>query len=340
MVPVPSYVYRRGFENIYHGRRLLVARGIKSGGHITARFETETYCFRNSIHGIRFEGLEPWQEAVITAVFWSSLARYYYFATSGSWGLWHDEIHLDHVKEMPVPFPKESELRERIVRIVNELQNLSLTREVSLLDWTDSDHQDMEIRQELDAAIYDLYELNSAERDLVHEMCSVGLDLFYRNQESEAVAEVTRPDRDIGTLADVTLADVAPSTGGLSAYIRTFLECWKPVLDADIDLVWQVISPPSGAPLLAVAFTIQDNNGIPVIAEVKEDWSDVLARLEHSSKTSSGSSRIMVDTFFRYVGDQEFLFVKRNEQRFWTLTAAREDAESVMTFLMNRKNKS
>jgi hypothetical protein len=51
----------------------------------------------------------------------------------------------------------------------------------------------------------------------------------------------------------------------------------------------------------------------------------------------AGTSRIFIDTFFRYVSDREILFVKRNERRFWTRTAAREDAESAVTYLMNQE---
>ncbi|MCY4584237.1 MAG: N-6 DNA methylase, partial [Chloroflexi bacterium] len=120
----PANVEHRGFEDAYRGRRFLIARGIKAGGHITARFETKKYCFRNSIHGICIKGLETWQEAVITAVFWSSLARYYFFVTAGSWGLWHDEIHLESLEELPIRFPEDASLRDRIVGIVKELQNL------------------------------------------------------------------------------------------------------------------------------------------------------------------------------------------------------------------------
>ena len=331
LVPVPPKVHRRGFEAIYHGRRLLVARGIRTGGHITARFETKTYCFRNSIHGIRFEGLEQWQEAVLTAIFWSSLARYYYFMTSGSWGLWHDEIHLDGVTEMPIHFPTDLELRNRIVRLVDRLQNLAPAQRGLLFDGMTSEYHDDEITQELDTAIYDLYELGSADRDLIHELCSVGLDLFYRNQESDAVAEVIRPEFDIGTLSDV-----ANSRDGLSAYLYTFLTCWKTEFDTEDDLIWQITSPPSRAPLLAISFAMGGKSPIPTDGEEREGWSDVLARLEQSARTASGSPRVLVDTFFRYVGEQEVLFVKRNEQRFWTRSAAREDVESTIAFLLNR----
>ena len=335
LVSVPPLVHRRGSADIYHGRRLLVARGIRTGGHISARFETTPYCFRNSIHGIRFEGLEPWQESVITAVFLSSFARYYYFMTSGSWGLWHDEIHLNNVKDMPIHFPDDPDLRTRIVRVVEQLQSLNHPPERLTLNPAEEHHQVDKLKHAIDEAIYDLYELNPAERDLVDEFCTVGLDLFYRNQKSAAVAEVIPPARDNGTSADL-----AGTESGLSAYLRTFLESWNQMVNEDIDLVWRVIRPPSRAPLLAVYFATYDEMRTSRDVGVPRQWSNVLARLARASQTPAGSSHMLVDTFFRYVGDHDLLFVKRNEQRFWSRTAAREDAESTITYLMNQDEDS
>ena len=335
LVSVPARVARRGFEDVYKGRRLLIARGIRAGGRIRARFETKKYCFRNSIHGIRITGLEPWQEAAITAVFWSSLARYYYFVTSGSWGFWHDEIHLKNVEEMPIQFPTDAGLRDRIVRVVKELQNLDLNPQGMALGGTAAQGRILELERELDDAVFDLYQFNAAERDLVHELCTIGLDLFYQKQNSTAVGEVARPNRSVGTLADVSNAKA-----GLPAYLRIFLESWKRELGADGELVWRVLSPPSQAPLLAVSFAIYDKDTPLPHDGDKEEWRNVLAKLEQASQVPAGGSRVFVDTFFRHVGDQELLFVKRNEQRFWSRTAAREDAESTLTYLMNQEDKA
>jgi hypothetical protein len=99
-----------------------------------------------------------------------------------------------------------------------------------------------------------------------------------------------------------------------------------------------VLSPPSGAPLLAVSFTtryMQDASPAALSDTGAEAWSNVLAHLQQDSLVHGGSSRIFIDTFFRYVGDREILFIKRNERRFWTRTAAREDAESALAHLMN-----
>jgi hypothetical protein len=329
---VPDNVYRKGQREIYSGHRLLVGRGIKGSGFITARFETKKYCFRNSIHGVRFKGLEEWQEAVVTAIFWSSLARYYYFATAGSWGLWHDEIHLENVKDMPICFPKEARLRDRIVNVVHQLQNLDLQPDGLELGTADAWQRLPELERELDEAVFDLYQLATPERDLVREMCTVGLDLFYNNQKSDALREVIRPKSNVGTLADVAQAE-----DGLSAYLEIFLKAWNAELAPEGEFVWRVLSPPSGAPLMGVSFTTQYKNA-PLSKDNEDDaqqWRSLLAKLDRSSLVHANSSRIFVDSFFRYVSDSEILFIKRNERRFWTRTAAREDAESALTYLIN-----
>ena len=330
-VEVPSHVEHRGSRALYEGRRLLVARGIKSDGRIRARLETKRYCFRNSIHGICFKGLDPWQEATIVAIFWSSLARYYYFVTSGSWGLWHDEIHLQNIESMPIRFPQDMELRLRMVRIVEELQSLDLHSVSWTLGGPDASVRVAELEEQLDTAVFDLYQLNTAERDVVHELCTIGMNLFYQNQNSEAVAPVVRPDRCVGTFRDLSGAE-----GGLSAYLRVFLENWSRELGAEEVLAWRVLSPPSRAPLLAVSFGMYSEEERPWSRGEGEEWRRVLSMLEQGSRLPTGGSRIFVDTFFRYVGDEELLFVKRNEQRFWSRSAAREDVGSTLSYLMSR----
>jgi type I restriction-modification system DNA methylase subunit len=335
LIKVPTRVEHRGAQAVYHGHRLLVGRGVKEGGVIVTRLATQNFCFRNSIHGIRLKEFEPWQEAVALGIFWSSLARYYYFTTSGSWGQWHDEIHLNDVKEMPICFPKHAQLRERIVGIVEQLQSLELEPGGLELAGVAAHRRLPRLERELNEAIFELYQLDAAEQDLVDEMCTVGLDLFYRHQESNAVLEIILPTQSFGTLADVQGAD-----DGMAAYLRTFLELCDVHLSPDGEFAWRILSPPSRAPLLAVCFTTQYNSN-PLPKPTEDDavaWRKLLARLETESVAQGNSSRIFIDTFFRYISDREVLFIKRNERRFWTRTAAREDAESALVYWMNSED--
>lgn len=329
--PVPEMVERRGIEDVYHGHRLLVGRGIKTSGFIMSRLEKEKHSFRNSIHGVRMKGLEPWQEATIAGIFWSALARYFYFTTSGSWGFWHDEIHLEDVEQMPICFPKTVMLRDRIVRVVSDLQQLDVQSASPGLFRPANTRNLRELEDELDEAIFELYGLNEAERDLIRDKCAFGLDLFYKHRNGMALRAVVQPTRSFGILSDL------PQTGdGLSAYLRTFLKAWNAELAPDGDFTWNVLSPPSGAPLLAVCFTTRY---VESTSHSSAAWSDVLAHINQNSLVNAGSSRIFIDTFFRYVSDREILFIKRNERRFWTRTAAREDAESALTHLMNLEDR-
>jgi hypothetical protein len=345
--PTPLHVEHWGLEDVFHGRRLLVGRGIKKGGVLTARFETQKYAFRNSVHGVRFKGFQPWQEAAITAFFWSSLARYYFFAGAGSWGLWHDEIHLEDVEQAPIRFPEDAKSRNKIVDVVSELQQLpeptgasesrkrkSKSNQMELgitgasrMDQERTEKRRIELERQLDKAVFDLYELDAAERDLVSEMCLVGLDLYDRSYQSDAVKEVVEPPRNYGILADVVQAE-----NGLAAYLRTFLEGWNPQIAEEGEFAWRIIQPSSKAPLLAVVFETRSTDGSETDFNTGDAraWERLLAKLHKHARMPMVSSRIYLDTFFRIVTEHEILIVKRNERRFWTKTAAREDVEATM----------
>jgi hypothetical protein len=236
---------------------------------------------------------------------------------------------------MPICFPKDAQLRDRIVRIVEQLQVLDLHPAGLELGGVAAQRQLPKLERQLDDAIFDLYELDPPERDLVDEMCSVGLDLFYRHQESDAVLEIISPIKSFGRLSDVVQAE-----DGLAAYLRTFLEVCNVQLDPDGEFAWRILSPPSHAPLLAVHFTTHyKRNALPKPREDDaEAWRTLLTRLETDSLTHANSSRIFIDTFFRYISDREVLFIKRSERRFWTRTAAREDAESALVYWMNSED--
>jgi hypothetical protein len=332
-VSVPKNVKRAGSEEVYKGTRLLIGRGVGKA-QITARLEKVPFAFRNSVNAFRLQGFESWQEMALLGICWSSIAKYYFFTTIGSW-LWHDEIHRTNVVELPICFPTEIKLRDRIVRIVEELQALDLQPQGLELGGVAAQKKLPKLERQLDDAIFDLYELNDAERDLVREMCSIGLDLFYRHQKSNALQETVRPTQSFGSLSDVAQAD-----DGLAAYLRTFLEVWNGELSPDGEFTWNILSPPSRAPLLAVCFTTQyKKNPLPKPTEDDANaWSKLLKGLGKDSLVPANNSRIFIDTFFRHVSDREVLFIKRNERRFWTRTAAREDAESALTHLMNSED--
>src|SRR5260370_34549127 len=182
MEAVPSQVHRLGDGQIQTGWRLLIGQGItqKNGanGRVEARLEHLSYCFRSSIFGINVDNADDWERKVLIGIVWSSLARYYYFMTVSSWSTWHYQLHLEEAWSLPIQFPQDVKLRNEIVDVVNILMN-----------WPEdsffSSYPDIKsIEHRLDRAIFDLYKLGEAERDLILDLCEVNLELYYRHSGS------------------------------------------------------------------------------------------------------------------------------------------------------------
>jgi methylase of polypeptide subunit release factors len=333
---VPLRVHRRGIRELYEGWRLLVKRGITqakmANGRIEARLESSDYCFRNSIHGISLEKTSDWERKTLVAIIWSSLARYYLFMTTSSWGTWHHEIHLeDGLLRLPIRLPTNHELRDRIVKLVEELSDWNPITQ-SLLDPNGiTDKQISKIRssleQQLDNAIFDLYELTESERDLIRDMCDTGLEFFYRGSNSEATSRNVDVPFTQGKISDIR----ALNTNGIFEYILVFLEKWNRDLEKiGGELYWQITRSPS-TPMLAIIFTTaeigkktsQDNNN-----EIHE-WNDLLQKLDKTLITPV-SPRIYIDGLIRAVSDTNVIIIKRDERRLWTRSQAREDADATL----------
>lgn len=333
--PIP--VRRKGVEDVYAGWRLLVRRGITqklgTNGRIDARLEHKTYCFQSWIHGIRMDNAEDWERKILAGIIWSSIARYYFFMTTSSWGAWHHAIHQDGLLNLPVRFPDDPDLRSRIVGIVDELRSFDpiehdLFHPGGLSSQEISKRRES-LEQDLDDAIFDLYELTEPERDLVLDTCDVGLEFFYRDSNSEAVSRVREHPALQGIMADLP-ADRSKEKG-LEGYLYAFLKMWNRELGSVAgEFRWSLIRPPR-SPMLAVVFTIQQRGAILSKLENNDEfeWHNLLQRLNQTLREPV-SSRIYIDGMVRGTTDTDVFIIKRNERRLWTRSLAREDAEATL----------
>lgn len=337
LVAVPDQVHRFGIRGLYSGWRLLIKRGVTqargTNGRIESRLDDKTYCFRNSVHAIKVEPAEAWERKVLLGILWSSLARYYFFMTASSWGTWHHEIHLEEVLNLPIRFPDNQALAARIVRIVDELKTKEPATNTLLKDGIREGsvmEADLtELERQLDAAVFELFELSDAEQDLVCDLCTYGLDLFYNSTKSAAIKNVERyPKRTRGLAED--LCEQGIRQKGLEGYLNAFLQTWNRELEPIGEFFWRIIWPPR-APMIAVVFTTHEKgNPLPDISTTDdEEWARVLDRC---AKTLSQpvSRDIYVNGMIRAVSDTEIIVIKRSERRLWTRSLAREDAEATL----------
>ena len=332
LVSVPEQVHRRGDRDIYSGWRLLVKRGITqaegANGQIEARLDDITYCFRNSIHGISLFDAEDWERKVLIGILWSSLARYYFFMTASSWGTWHHEIHLEEVLGLPIRFPNDLELRMKIVSIVDRLRNW-ITYTHSLWMYRDQEGSLLLLERELNEAIFDLYGLIEPERDLIRDMVEIGLDFFYKPKDSDAVKTVRRyPLSSQGVAND--LPANREEERGLEGYLHAFLQLWNREFETGGEFRWHIISP-ANIPMLAVVFTTQTKGDVlpELTSSDEEEWVNLLKQCD-KILLQPVSRNIYIDGMVRAVTDTDIIVINRNEQRLWTRSQAREDAEATL----------
>jgi hypothetical protein len=279
---------------------------------------------------------------VVLAILWSSLTRYYLFMTSGTWGLWHDEVLKETLKNIPIRFPKKKALGKRIEQIVDALRELpeavekhalfheeGLTHETRLARIRDLEAQ-------LDDAVFELFEFADEERERITELCGLGLDLFYRGMESEAVKPVSWPQERprFGRLTD--LVNGSP-VGELGQYLRTYLRLWEPHLEEQGGrLRWRIVRPSGESPMIAAIFqTESDGDELPRPSTSDEQaWHDALEKVKEHAWQAVGTQRIYIDGMVRVVTDTDIVIIKRNERRLWTASAARDDAEATMLLTM------
>jgi len=337
--PVPDKVHRFGSKKLYNGFRILIKRGITeakgTNGRIESRLEEEPFCFRNSIHGISINNAEDWERKTILAILWSSLSRYYFFLTGSSWGTWHHEIHLEEVLSLPIRFPKNTLLRDRIINIVDLLRTwepecwgfLSKPQNTQYL---------RDLERELDDVIFELFELSEAERDLVRDICEVGLDFFYNHVNSNAVKTVKKRPIIFQGLAE-DLPAMHEEQDGLEGYLNVFLDIWNRELEPNGEFYWRVIGLRKELPMIAVIFSTQNKGDLlpQVNLSDEEEWQKLLNKLGNDLLMPFDSRKIYIDGMVRVVTDTDIFIIKRNERRFWTRSMAREDAEAMLLQAMN-----
>jgi len=312
-VPIKRRSIRRlGNLNLYKGSRLIVKRGISRGGfklgEIQARLADDPFAFTDKFMGFRLDHLNEVQKTVLTGSILSSLAKYYHFLTCATWGLWHHTIDKEEHLYLPIIFPEDQALQNRIIDAVEQIVNRSDTP--NLFDFKSPGWRKMQ--DELDEAIFDLYGLSEAQKDLVRDLCQVTFEFFYKSSKSQPA----KP----------------PALDRLKDYCDAFLETWRERLASQgKELEAQIYAPYRGL-LVGISFDLKDLGTAVTHKPIIDDseWQIWFKRLCKTLRKEY-SAGIYIDSIVKVLHDSSMLIVKRAERRLWTKSQARQDAQELLT---------
>ena len=318
----PEFVERFGSKGAYFGKRIIVNEGIsekfKVKGTITAQYFDENFCFYRSCYGLKLKNDDNKNNyKIILGILWSSFSRYFFFNTTANWGLWNDKILLDELLHLPIPHNFNNKKTERIISIVEKLQNHQLKEKVLLhpngIPEEEIDAVRRKLETELDKAVYGLYSFSEEQRDLIRDCCEVTLPFFYQPYKSVGVMPAIENE----------------NTSWVHKYAEVFARRWKPYLNDDEVIRADVHIGASGN-MLAFEFYPADTGDKWNLTPQEKSWDHILEEIGKALLKPMGTSQIVLDGVVHAISDDAIIIIKRNEKRFWTRSLAREDATSTL----------
>lgn len=263
------------------------------------------------------------------------------FMTAGNWGGWHDQVTSRDILRLPVRLEPSwgmasddhDDAVRRIAQAVEHLRRESagLSQNRSMPDLLEASLPGADRwLAELDSAIFDLFELSQAERDLVEDFWEEGHELFWKGSAAEATRRLPVSELASGRSSDLV---EQPGRESLQRYLHAFMDAWIGYLPDTADLHWQAAASPS-RDLIAVVVTLSTsadaNRGHP-----PTNWQDILARCA-SAIALPVSQAFLTKRVVRAVTGDSFIVLRENARRSWTSSTAREDADALFVQLASR----
>jgi 16S rRNA G966 N2-methylase RsmD len=168
-VVTASIMHRPRDTRIYRAPHVIVRKGFADyPSSVFLDFDT---AFTDGLFALAGPAEEADELRVVSGLLNSSVARYWYFMTSSSWGVEREQIQKTEYMTLPIP-AVEGDARQDVIRVVRAAANLR--------------SEDAELMRALDAAVFRSYGLTSSEQDLIRDGLNVKLDEFRRGPRSFA----------------------------------------------------------------------------------------------------------------------------------------------------------
>ena len=283
----------------YRGPHVLIRRGVMTGGVLASVFMRDDAVFTNGIFGLAGPSDDTDYLKIVCAYINSSLARYYQFLTASQWGVERDEVLLTEHKSLPCAIPVEDTgLSRRIVTLVDRIQESS---------------DDWDWRPELDELVYEAYGVTLPEQQTIEDFLGIAMERHYKGLEANAFE--------------------AASTVELTLYAQAYADVFEATTGGTRSLAPLVYEGTS--PYRAVSFRLAprdtQSRHVDIVSEPELDT--LLVNLERIA-TEQHAQSLYFRRNIKVYEPEVIHIVKPAERRFWTRSAAYNDADETIAQLL------
>lgn len=300
-------------DEIFRAPHVLITHGLRAA-----------YCdfdvvFRHALQGIHGPESDRDLLLFLAAYLRSPLGRYFLFHMTSSWGVSIAKVHLEELLTAPFPFPERTanpkRSREIVSRVAARVRHAMSQAAGPLVD---REGLVRAAQEEVNLLVYEYFDIDEQERMLVEDTNAVIIPSTRPSRASERVPTLRQSTPDVRGEYLKTLCNTLngwAAGGPVLVSGRVFANSWSGV----------------------GAVELHHGNGASteiVAAGETGDLLSVLDRLRKAYRKQLGSVELLrgIKVFDR---DRLYLF-KPLRQRFWTRTAALNDADEIAAAVLSR----
>lgn len=315
-LPAASFIVRNGSNTdttVFKAPHVLVTKGFTNVAY--ADFDVSFQDFLRGIHGPERD-----RDLLIflAAFLRSRLARYYLFHTSQNWGITRQQIHVDELLRLPFPLPEATSAPERSREIVTQVAKIVTTATLKAAsDWVNRGDVVGEASESIEILVREYFDLISIESLLIDDT-------------TEVIIPSVRPGRTSRIIPTLKPSSDAQQTLYISRLCDT-LNGWAKGGSFTVQ-GYMSVSQKLGVGVAVLRKAIV--GAVPLKdPEHVEDFLTALARLRKVTAKRLNTFELLRGA---KVFDRDRLYlVKPVGQRYWTETAALNDADEIAgTILM------
>lgn len=317
---VPLRAERPREKELFEGPKVLVSQGSLD---MKVAFCNFTVLFQNSLHMIKGNEKDIDLLRFLSVVIKSDVVQYYLWHTSANWGIERDKVVFYELLSLPLFLPEDATDYRKAQNIVDEVANIvkQFEERCSATEWFDREEEARRIRSKLEPKIRDYYDIDKYEGMLIDDTLELAVKSFHPRQDRVDIPTIEEPKEKHCLRYTQTLCEMLNNFGEGSKF-KVKGGVYK------------------GMPYSVVYVSLSDRiNGTVSISESKGDLAKVLQRMDHLLRQKSGRF-VFCQNLKAFDPDSGSLYIlKPMQMRFWSRTAALNDADEIAGAILNSRMK-
>lgn len=308
--------FRTNNKNIFNAPIIIIKEGSKDAEFCCSYLASDTV-FLSSVLGISISNKNEKFHKALVACLNSTIASYYFFITSSSWGIDKGgRVQKNDARSFPaLPYSMNETKINELAEKVDEIIAIKNSNDIEL-----NEKQGIKkIREQIDEVIYKELNITSNERALIHNALNYSIVLHNRYKASHA--------EDCANIDN----DIVPYAKTLSKTIGTTLKhidkgVWIEILNSNIDK--------EPVKIISLHFDNEHDFGSCKISRI-DNISELLKDINKYSYEQHSES-VYYRKVVKYYTRNVIYLVKPNQRRFWTISQALNDADDILIDLLNQ----